>query len=178
MVAVGSLESEFSGNPSLSMVNNTVNCGLKPVLVSWNEVLHELLWLTLERIFWVSERQFCVVSDRKLIVLHRPVKNDVSAPRKRKCTTCKVRNFLVGQAPARDNLLHDCETDQHDNQYEAANQRIGCDVGMQIAEKGKSRRSYPNKQDKPGWQKQRRTVICMSCEIDDQQKSDCDSCTN
>ena len=63
--------------------------------------------------------------------------------------------------PAREGVLHDRETDQHDDQHEAADQRRRHEIVGERARHGEARRRHPDEQQQPGRDQHHGAVVAV-----------------
>ena len=170
-MTVRGAQAEILRHPAAPLLQDAVERGAEPVAVELVQHVEPSGGGAVERAAAQAERRFGLGAGEYLVGGDVPVPDHVAGPGQRQCPPLDVGDDGAGRAAGK-GMLHHRESDQHDDQNQAAEQRRPDNVVGDKTEHRHRRSDHPDHQQQPGWNQHHRAIVVVRRKINHQRKAE------
>ena len=164
-------QAEFLIDPPAPLLEHCVETGAETVPFGWMHDIEPGRGRAFERTAGKAQLCLDLGTDMDMVGRHVPVENRVAASGQCERLALGIGHAATAKRTAGEGVLHNREPDQHDDQYETADQGGGDEIVGQCSGDCEGRADDPNQQQEPSRNKHDRAIVAMRGEIEHQDES-------
>ena len=165
-------QAEVLVDAAAPLFEHGVETGAEAIPLGWVQDVEPGRGRAFERAAGEAQLRLDLGTDMDMVGRDVPVENRVAAAGQGQRLALGVGDAAVAERAAGEGILHDRETDQHDDQHEAADQGRRDEIVGQCSGDGEGRADDPDQQQEPGRNQHDRAIVAMRGEIEHQDEAD------
>ncbi len=172
VMAVRRAEAEILVDAAAALLQHGVEASLVAVALERMQHLEPGRGRPFERPAAEAELLLDLGTDVDAVGDHVPIEDDVAAAGQGECLATGIADGACAHAATGKGILHDRESDQHDDEDEAADQRRRHQIVGQGAGDGERGADHPGQQQEPRRDQHHGAVVTVRREVEDQDEAD------